>query len=61
MWTFLESGGANSVQAAMSLQLLKRLGEAALKPRLVDGIWRKAPISAKNAARLRKESLLATG
>lgn len=57
----MQPGTASSVQAAMSLQLLKRLGEAALKPSLVDGIWRKAPISAKNVARLRKESLLATG
>jgi hypothetical protein len=39
--------------------LLARLGEAALKPhKLATGVWRKAVLSAKNAARLRKDTLL---
>ena len=38
--------------------LLAKLGAAALKPQLVDGVWHKAAISAKNAARLRRETLL---
>lgn len=43
----------------MALALLKKLGEAALKPQKVNGLWRKPAISAKNVARLRRESLLA--
>jgi hypothetical protein len=39
--------------------LLIRLGEEALKPRAVNGVWRPAAISAKNAAKLRKQTLLA--
>ncbi len=38
--------------------LLAKLGEAALKPQKFGSVWRKAAISAKNAARLRKEWLL---
>lgn len=39
--------------------LLARLGEAALKPhKLATGVWHKAVLSAKNAARLRKDTLL---
>ncbi|KAL6781123.1 hypothetical protein ACKKBG_A09915 [Auxenochlorella protothecoides x Auxenochlorella symbiontica] len=45
----------------MSLQLLRKLGEAALKPQNVGGVWHKAQISAKNVAKLRREALLATG
>lgn len=45
----------------MSLQLLKKFGAAALKPQLVDGVWQKARISAKNAAKLRRDALLNTG
>ena len=36
--------------------LLAKLGKDALRPQLVNGTWRKALISAKNAARLRKEA-----
>ena len=39
--------------------LLAKLGKEALQPQLIEGVWRKAAISAKNAARLRKEALLA--
>ncbi|GAB4818433.1 hypothetical protein N2152v2_005479 [Parachlorella kessleri] len=39
--------------------LLAKLGEAALKPQKVGDVWRKAAISAKNVARLRREWLLA--
>lgn len=39
-------------------EILKRFGAEALKPRKFSGVWRKAAISAKNAARLRKEALL---
>lgn len=43
----------------MMAHLLARLGEAALKPhKLATGVWHKAVLSAKNAARLRKETLL---
>ncbi len=38
--------------------LLAKLGRAALEPQLVNGVWHKAVISAKNAARLRREALL---
>lgn len=38
--------------------LLAKLGKEALRPQRVNGIWHKAAISAKNAARLRKEALL---
>ena len=38
--------------------LLARIGAAALKPQLVDGVWRKAAISAKNAAKLKREYFL---
>ena len=38
--------------------LLAKLGRAALEPQLVNGVWHKAAISAKNAARLRREALL---
>jgi hypothetical protein len=38
--------------------LLAKWGKEALKPQLVHGVWRKASISAKNVARLRKEALL---
>lgn len=38
--------------------LLAKLGKEALRPSLVDGVWRKAVVSAKNAARLRKEAVL---
>jgi hypothetical protein len=38
--------------------LLAKLGKDALRPQLINGTWRKAAISAKNAARLRKEALL---
>eukprot|EP00887_Chlorella_sp_A99_P001232 scaffold14.g1232.t1 len=40
-------------------ELLKKLGSAALKPRQVGEVWHKASISAKRAAKLRKEALLA--
>ena len=43
----------------MALALLKKFGEAALKPQKVNGLWRKPAISAKNSARLRKDTLLA--
>lgn len=39
--------------------LLANLGKEALKPQKVGNVWHKAIISAKNAARLRKEALLA--
>jgi hypothetical protein len=42
----------------MSAKRLAELGQAAFKPQLVEGVWRKAVISAKNAARLRKQTLL---
>ena len=45
----------------MAARLLEKLGKEALQPQLVNGVWRKAAISAKNAARLRKETLLAGG
>ena len=38
--------------------ILSKLGAAALKVQEVNGVWRKAAISAKNVARLRKEALL---
>ena len=38
--------------------LLAKLGRAALEPQLVNGVWHKAAVSAKNAARLRREALL---
>ena len=38
--------------------LLAKLGKEALRPQNVGGVWRKAAVSAKNAARLRKEALL---
>ena len=38
---------------------MAKLGEAALKPQKVGDVWRKAAISAKNVARLRREWLLA--
>uniref|UniRef100_A0A7S1X0S4 MRPL25 domain-containing protein n=1 Tax=Tetraselmis chuii TaxID=63592 RepID=A0A7S1X0S4_9CHLO len=42
-----------------SRRVLEKLGEVALKPSHVNGRWRKAAVSAKNAARLRKEELVA--
>lgn len=42
----------------MAARLLEKLGEAALKPQKVGDVWRKAAISAKNAAKLRREWLL---
>ena len=44
--------------ALAAVKLLQTLGEAALKPQLVKGVWRKPPISARYAARLRKDTLL---
>ena len=44
--------------ALAAVKLLQTLGEAALKPKLVKGVWRKPPISARYAARLRKDTLL---
>lgn len=45
----------------MSLQLLQKLGAAALNPQLVDGVWHKARLSAKAVAKLRREALQTTG
>mmetsp|Transcript_22252 Transcript_22252/g.57009 ORF Transcript_22252/g.57009 Transcript_22252/m.57009 type:complete len:127 (+) Transcript_22252:213-593(+) len=42
-----------------SRRLLEKLGGAVLRPTYVDGRWRKPAVSAKNAARLRKEELMA--
>mmetsp|Transcript_36428 Transcript_36428/g.102901 ORF Transcript_36428/g.102901 Transcript_36428/m.102901 type:complete len:122 (-) Transcript_36428:82-447(-) len=42
-----------------SRRLLEKLGEAAIRPSFHNGKWRKASISAKNAAKLRREDLLA--
>lgn len=42
----------------MAHALLAKFGGEALKPQKVFGVWRKAAISAKNAARLRREWLL---
>jgi hypothetical protein len=42
----------------MAAALLARLGAEALRPQFVNGSWRKAAISAKNQARLRRETLL---
>lgn len=39
--------------------LLAKFGKQALQPRLVNGVWHKAAISARMAAKLRKEALLA--
>ncbi|BDA51115.1 hypothetical protein COCOBI_17-3350 [Coccomyxa sp. Obi] len=36
---------------------LKKFGEAALKPRLVNGIWHKPKVSARKAADLKKAAL----
>mmetsp|Transcript_1715 Transcript_1715/g.4847 ORF Transcript_1715/g.4847 Transcript_1715/m.4847 type:complete len:90 (+) Transcript_1715:80-349(+) len=41
-----------------ALMKLAKLGGEALKPQKVDGRWRKAAISAKNQARLRKTALM---
>jgi hypothetical protein len=38
--------------------LLAKLGKDALRPQNIGGVWRKAVVSAKNAARLRKDTLL---
>lgn len=38
--------------------LLAKLGKEALRPQNIGGVWRKAAVSAKNTARLRKETLL---
>ncbi|GMH32576.1 hypothetical protein BSKO_00410 [Bryopsis sp. KO-2023] len=40
-------------------KILEQLGEAAFKPYQVNGIWRKARLSARQAAKLRKEHLVA--
>lgn len=53
-----------SRRAAVSLgmasrRLLEKLGEAALRSSWVNGKWQKAAISAKKAARLRREDLVA--
>lgn len=40
-------------------KLLEQLGKAALQPHLVNGRWRKAAISPRIAAGLRKEDILA--
>jgi hypothetical protein len=40
-------------------ELLKRLGKEALTAQKHSGVWYKAAVSAKNAAKLRKEALLA--
>lgn len=42
----------------MAAALLAKLGAEALRPQFVNGSWRKAAISAKNQARLRRETLL---
>jgi hypothetical protein len=47
-----------SISARMAAALLARLGAEALRPQFVNGSWRKAAISAKNQARLRRETLL---
>jgi hypothetical protein len=36
---------------------LKKFGEAALKPRLVNGLWHKPKVSARQAADLKKAAL----
>lgn len=41
-----------------SLAKLARLGAEALRPQFIGGVWRKAAISAKNQAKLRKAALL---
>jgi hypothetical protein len=43
----------------MAAALLAKLGAEALRPQYLNGSWRKAAISAKNQARLRREALLA--
>eukprot|EP00803_Ostreobium_quekettii_P002836 evm.model.scf_1432.1 EVM.evm.TU.scf_1432.1 scf_1432:2125-2990(+) len=42
-------------------RVLEKLGEAALKRFRVDGKWKKAPLSARQIAKLRKECLLLGG
>jgi hypothetical protein len=41
--------------------LLLKLGKEALKPQNINGVWHKAAISAKNLAKVRRETLLAGG
>lgn len=42
----------------MAAKVLEKLGKDALRAHFVNGSWRKAAISAKNQARLRREALL---
>lgn len=42
----------------MAAKVLEKLGKEALRAHFVNGSWRKAAISAKNQARLRREALL---
>ena len=41
--------------------LLAKLGQEAVRAQNIGGVWRKAVVSAKNAARVRKDTLLAGG
>lgn len=43
----------------MAAALLAKLGAEALRPHFLNGAWRKAAVSAKAQARLRREALLA--
>jgi hypothetical protein len=41
--------------------LLAKLGKEALRAQNIGGVWRKAAVSAKNVARVRKDTLLEGG